>query len=105
MLIFGLSDITIIGIIVTVLSTGFGLYMRIKKKPGFVRRIKDDATYKDAENYSIKGGLLLLLFAVGCFVMTVVSFFSTGIANIIGIVALVVFAYFWKKMSDEYGPI
>jgi hypothetical protein len=33
------------------------------------------------------------------------SFYSEMISIIIGFVAMIVFAIFWKKMHDEYGPV
>ena len=102
---YGLSDLTWLSIIAFVACLAFGLYMVISKKPGFVRSIKDAADYKDKEKFALKGGILLLCLAGGFLIVTVISFFSTVISNILGIVAFVVFAIFWKKMHDEYGPV
>ena len=104
MVFLGLSDLTWLGIIAFVACLAFGLYMVISKKPGFVRSIRDGAEYKDKEKYAVKGGTLLLLLAGGFLIVTVISFFSTAISNILGIAAFVVFAIFWKKMHDQYGP-
>ena len=38
-------------------------------------------------------------------VMLIISFFNDMISNIIGFAGLCVFGYFWKKMSDEFGPV
>jgi uncharacterized membrane protein HdeD (DUF308 family) len=103
--IYGLSDLTWISIIAFVLCLAFGLYMTITGKPGIVRSINDRSEYKDREQYAKKGGKLILFLAGGCFVMGVVSFFNTTVSNIIGLVVLGIFAYFWKKMSDEFGPV
>ncbi|MCR5507875.1 MAG: hypothetical protein K6F34_04220 [Lachnospiraceae bacterium] len=103
--ILGLSDLTWIGGIACVLCLISGLYMVIKKKPGIVRATKDRADYKDKEQYSVKGGRLILALSAACFVMTVLSFVNTLVSNIFGLAAFLVFAFFWKKMSDEYGPV
>ena len=103
--IYGLSDLTWISIIAFVLCLVFGLYMTVTGKPGIVRSIKDTAKYKDKEQYSRKGGKLLLFLAGGCLVMGALSFVLCVVSNIIGIAVLAVFAYFWKKMSDEFGPV
>ena len=94
--IFGYSDMTWIAGIAFLLCLAFGLYMVITKKPGFVR---------DKEQYAYKGGLLILALAGVCLVMLIVSFFNDMISNILGFAGLCVFGYFWKKMSDEYGPV
>ncbi|MBR4169144.1 MAG: hypothetical protein IKR47_05405 [Lachnospiraceae bacterium] len=105
MVFFGLSDLTWLGIIAFVACLVFGLYMVITKKPGIVRSIKDTADYKDKEQYAFRGGILILCLAGACLVMIVISFFNTLISNIFGIVALLTFGYFWKKMHDEFGPV
>ncbi len=102
---FGLSDLTWIGIIAFVLCMIFGLFMVITKRPGVVRSFKDTAEYKDKEQYSFRGGILILCLGGACLIVTVVSFFNTLISNVIGILALAVFAFFWKKMNDEFGPV
>ena len=103
--IMGLSDMTWISMIACVACLGFGLYMVRTKRPGFVRSINDNAKYKDKEQYSVKGGKLLLYLSGACLVMTALSFVSPTVSNIIGIAALCLFGYFWKKMSDEFGPV
>ena len=101
----GLSDLTWIGIIAFVLCLIFGLYMVITKRPGAVRKINDTSVYKDKEQYAVKGGRLILFLAGGFLIMTVLSFFSTLLSILFSFVALAVFAFFWKKMNDEYGPV
>ena len=96
---------TWISIIAAALCLIFGIYMVVTGKPGFVRSFNDNASYKDKEQYSKKGGRLLLGLAGGCIVMGALSFVSATVSNMIGIIALGVFAYFWKKMSDEFGPV
>ncbi|MCR5268103.1 MAG: hypothetical protein K6E16_06290 [Lachnospiraceae bacterium] len=103
--IFGLSDLAWIGIIAFAACLAFGLYMVITKKPGIVRSIKDTADYKDKEQYAFRGGILILCLAGACLIVVVLSFFSTLISNLFGLVSLGVFAYFWKKMHDEFGPV
>ena len=103
--IFGFSDMTWISVIAFVVCLAFGLYMVITKKPGIVRSLRDTASYKDSEQYAVKGGKLILCLAGLCIVMLVVSIFNDVIANMIGFAGLCVFGYFWKKMSDEYGPV
>ena len=98
--ILGYSDMTWISVIAFVLCLAFGSYMMITKKPGIVRSLKDKASYKDAEQYAVKGGRLILALAGICLIMLVVSFFNDMISNIIGFGGLCVFGYFWKKMSD-----
>ena len=75
------------------------------KRPGFVRSINDNARYRNKEQYAVRGGKLLLYLSAVCLVMTGLSFVSATVSNIIGIVAICVFGYFWKKMSDEFGPV
>ncbi|MBO4902257.1 MAG: hypothetical protein J5518_05635 [Lachnospiraceae bacterium] len=101
----GLSDLAWIGLIAFVLCIIFGLYMVITKKPGIVRSIKDTADYKDKEQYAFKGGILILCLGGACLLVVVLSFFNSVVSNVFGLVALGVFAYFWKKMHDEYGPV
>ncbi len=101
---YGLSDLTWIGIIAFVACLAFGLYMVITKKPGLVRSIKDTADYKDREKYSVKGGILILCLAGACLIMVGLSFVNTIASNVFGLVAMIVFAIFWKKMHDAYGP-
>lgn len=96
---------TWISIIAAVLCLVFGIYMVVTGKPGFVRSINDNASYRDKEQYSKKGGKLLLMLAGGCIIMCGLSFINATVSNMIGIVTLGVFAYFWKKMSDEFGPV
>ena len=84
---------------------GFGLFMVITKRPGFVRSIKDTADYQDKEQYAKKGGILILCLGGACLIVVVLSFFSSMASNIFGLVALAVFAVFWKKMHDKYGPV
>ena len=103
--ILGYSDMTWIAAIAFLLCLAFGLYMIITKKPGVVRGFKNTADYKDKEQYSVKGGWLILALAGVCLVMLIVSFFNDMISNILGFAGLCVFGYFWKKMSDEYGPV
>ena len=98
----GLSDLAWIGLIAFVLCIIFGLYMVITKKPGIVRSIKDTADYKDKEQYAFKGGILILCLGGACLLVVVLSFFNSVVSNVFGLVALGVFAYFWKKMHDEY---
>lgn len=103
--IMGLSDLTWISIIAFIACLAFGLYMIKTGKPGIVRGIKDTANYRNKEKYSVEGGKLLLFLAGGCLIMTVVSFVNVVVSNILGLLALCIFGYFWKKMSDEYGPV
>lgn len=103
--ILGYSDMTWIAAIAFVLCLGFGLYMVIKKKPGVVRGFKDVGNYRDIEQYSVRGGWLILALGGVCLVMLIISFFDDMISNIIGFAGLCVFGYFWKKMSDEFGPV
>ena len=103
--ILGLSDMTWISIIAAVACLGFGIYMSVTGKPGMVRSINDRASYKNKEQYAKKGGKLLLFLGSGCLLMFAISFFSPVISNIAGFAVLAVFAYFWKKMSDEFGPV
>ena len=102
--IMGVSDLVWIGGIAFVACLAFGLYMVITKKPGIVRGIRASSDYKDSEQYAVKGGRLILFLAGGCLVMVILSFFNTLVSNIFGLVAFFIFAYFWKKMSDKYGP-
>ncbi len=103
--ILGLSDLAWIGIIAFVLCMAFGLYMVITKKPGIVRSLKDTADYKDREQYAHQGGILILCLGGACLIVVVLSFFNTVISNVFGLVALGVFAFFWKKMHDRFGPV
>ena len=103
--ILGYSDMTWIAAIAFVLCLAFGLYMVISKKPGFVRGFKNTADYRDKEQYAVKGGWLILALAGVCLIMLIISFFNDMISNIIGFAGLCVFGYFWKKMSDEFGPV
>ena len=101
----GLSDLAWIGIIAFVACMGFGLYMVITKSPGIVRGVKDTADYQDKEQYAQKGGILILCLGGACLIVVVLSFFNSMVSNIFGLVALGVFAFFWKKMHDKYGPV
>ena len=101
----GLSDITWIGGIAFIACLAFGIYMVTTGKPGIVSSLVDNDSYRDKEAYAKKGGRLILYLAGACLVMVIVSFFSPTVSNIIGILAFLVFAYFWKKMSDEFGPV
>lgn len=103
--ILGFSDITWISVIAFVLCAAFGAFMVITKRPGVVRSINDTAKYKDREQYSVKGGKLILAYSGVWLVMLIVSFFSEIIPIIIGVVGICVFGYFWKKMNDKYGPV
>lgn len=103
--ILGLSDLTWISGIAFILCLGFGIYMVKTGKPGFVRSFNDNSSYRDKEQYAKKGGRLLLCLAGVCLIMGALAFISPTASNIIGILALAVFAYFWKKMSDEFGPV
>ncbi len=103
--ILGLSDLTWLSGIAFVLCLSAGLYMVIKKKPGIVRSINDTARYKDEEKYAEKGGKLILGYAASWLVMFATSFFSDIASIIIGVIAIFVFGFFWKKMNDEYGPV
>ena len=103
--ILGLSDLTWISGIAFILCLGFGIYMIKTGKPGFVRSFNDNSSYRDKEQYAYKGGLLILALAGVCLVMLIVSFFNDMISNILGFAGLCVFGYFWKKMSDEFGPV
>ena len=105
MQIMGLSDLTWLAIIAFVLCLAAGLYMVKTKKPGMVRSSRDNAKYKDKEKYSVEGGKLILAYAASWLVLLVASFYSELIAIIIGFIAMIVFAIFWKKMHDEYGPV
>ena len=96
---------TWIAAIAFVICLAFGLYMTITKKPGIVRSLRDTANYKDSEQYALKGGRLILYLAGVCLVMLIISLFNDVIANMIGFAGLCVFGYFWKKMSDEFGPV
>ena len=100
----GLSDLTWLSGILCILCLIFGLYMVITKSPGIVRSFKDTADYKDKEKYSYHGGILILALGGASLLVTVLSFFSTLVSNILGVIALIVFAVFWKKMNDQYGP-
>jgi hypothetical protein len=101
----GLSDITWISGIACIACLAFGIYMVATGKPGIVRSIADNASYRDKEAYAKKGGRLILYLSGACLIMAIVSFISPTASNIIGILAFAVFAYFWKKMSDEFGPV
>ena len=101
----GFSDLTWLAAIAFVLCFAFGLYMIKTKKPGMVRSFNDTAKYKDKEQYAEQGGKLILFYSFSWLVMLVVSFFSDTASILIGIAALMVFAYFWKKMNDKYGPV
>ena len=103
--ILGLSDLTWLSGIAFVLCLAFGLYMVIKKKPGIVRSINDTSKYKDEEKYAEKGGKLILAYAASWLVLFVTSFFSDLVSILIGVIAMIVFGIFWKKMNDEYGPV
>ncbi len=105
MKILGLSDLTWLSIIAFILCLAFGLYMIKTGKPGIVRSIKDSARYKDSEKYAKNGGKLILIYSLSWLVMIIVSFFSEIIPILIGVVAIIVFGFFWKKMNDEYGPV
>ncbi|MCR4807545.1 MAG: hypothetical protein K5857_07695 [Lachnospiraceae bacterium] len=101
----GLSDMTWIGIVAFLACLISGSYMVLTKKPGIVRSIKDTADYKDREQYSVRGGKLILGLAGGCLIMIILSFVNTTASNIVGLVAIAVFAFFWKKMNNEFGPV
>ena len=103
--ILGFSDLTWLSAIAFVLCLAFGTYMVKTKTPGIVRSVKDSARYKDSEQYAVKGGKLILIYSLSWLVMLVVSFFNDVIPIIIGVVAIFVFGYFWKKMNDEFGPV
>ncbi|MCR4807381.1 MAG: hypothetical protein K5857_06865 [Lachnospiraceae bacterium] len=103
--ILGLSDLTWISAIACIACLGFGIYMVKTRKPGAIRGFRNNDSYRDMEAYSKRGGILLLALAGACLVMIAVSFFSPTASNIIGLIAFMVFAYFWKKMSDEFGPV
>ena len=105
MKILGLSDLTWLSIIAFVLCAAFGSYMVITKKPGMVRGVRDSAKYKDSEKYAVKGGKLIIAYSLSWLVMIVTSFYSDMISILIGVAAIIVFGYFWKKMNDEYGPV
>ena len=105
MVILGLSDVAWIGIIFCIACIAVGIYLIRTKKPGMVRRIADDARYKDSEKYAVEGGKLILYLAGACFVMVIISIFSVLISTIFGLVCICIFGYFWKKMDDEYGPV
>ena len=105
MQIMGLSDLTWLAIIGFVLCLAAGIYMIKTKKPGMVRSSRDNAKYKDKEKYAVEGGKLILAYGISWLVLLVASFYSDLIAIIIGFVAMIVFAIFWKKMHDEYGPV
>ncbi len=59
----------------------------------------------DKEKYAVEGGKLILAYGISWLVLMVASFYSEMISIIIGFVAMIVFAIFWKKMHDEYGPV
>lgn len=105
MTIMGLSDLTWLSMIAFLLCIGFGLYMVKTKKPGIVRSVRDTARYKDSEKFAEKGGKLIIAYSLSWLVMLVASFFSDVVSILIGVVGLIVFGYFWKKMNDEYGPV
>ena len=101
----GFSDLTWLSAIAFVLCLAFGLYMIRTKKPGMVRSFNDTAKYKDKEQYAEQGGRLILYYSFSWLLMLTVSFFSDTVSILIGVAALMVFAYFWKKMNDKYGPV
>ncbi|MCR5357253.1 MAG: hypothetical protein K6E63_07590 [Lachnospiraceae bacterium] len=102
--IMGFSDLFWIGMVAFAACFGFGLYMVITKKPGIVRGVKASDDYKDKEKFASKGGVLLMCLAGACLAMVGLSFVNTLVSNIFGLAAFMVFAFFWKKMHDEYGP-
>ena len=102
--IMGFSDLFWIGIVAAAACLAFGLYMVITKKPGIVRGFKASDDYKDKEKYAKKGGILLLCLAGACLIMVGLSFVNTLVSNLFGLAGFMVFAFFWKKMSDECGP-
>ena len=102
--IMGFSDLFWIGIIAAVASIAFGLYMVITKKPGIVRGVKASDDYKDKEKYAKNGGILLLCLSGVCLIMVGLSFVNTLVSNLFGLAGFMVFAFFWKKMHDQYGP-
>lgn len=103
--ILGYSDLTWLSVIAFVLCFAAGLYMVIAKKPGIVGGSRNAGKYKDPEKYAVKGGKLILAYSLSWLVMLVVSFYSDMISILIGVAGLIVFAIFWKKMNDEYGPV
>ena len=83
MKILGLSDLTWLAMIAFVLSW---------TNSGFIFKVE-------------KGGKLILAYSFSWLALLVASFFSDLVSILIGVAAMVVFAIFWKKMNDEYGPV
>ena len=105
MTILGLSDMTWIGIIAFLACLIVGIILIKTKKPGIVRSVRDKNMYKNPEEYAVRGGKLFLYLSGGCLVMLILSFVNIVVSNVFGLICICVFGFFWKKMSDEFGPV
>lgn len=100
-----IMDLSWVSILCFALCLGYGVKLLITKDPLVIRGKKDNKVLKDPEKYAVRGGQLLLFLAGGSLVMTIVLLFDFLIAVIIGVICLLVFSVFWKRMNDLYGPL
>ena len=83
-----------------------GAYALITKDPSKIRKRGDTSKLKDSEKFAVTAGWLFVYMAVGCLIMVALIKF-TGNDLIITIQSLtwfLIFAIFWKRMLDKYGP-
>ncbi len=80
----------------------YGLKLLILKDVSIVRG-KDKPPVKDKEEFSKRGGLLILFYGAASLVMMGLLFVNLYVALIQIIVCTLIFAVLWKKMNDAYG--
>lgn len=84
----------------------YGVYMLITKDPNRIRKKGDISPLKDPEKYAVTAGWLFVYMAVGCLVMAALIKFvgNDMIVTIQSLTWFLIFAVFWKRMLDNYGP-
>ena len=96
-----------IPILLAILCTGCGIYMRFTGEPGIARRKDDNRLLKNKEQY-VKNAMLLLFFmAIGCVIMALIIYFLNNdqLATIESITWLIIFGILWKRNEDQNGAM
>ena len=99
--IFGTTWITLL---ICVISIVVGTLVLKTKDLKYLRGVKDASTYKDADQFAISAGKLMLFLGIAAFVMSVLLLISSIVASVFGAAAFLTFGIMWKLMNDKYGP-
>lgn len=95
-------DIAGIPLLIFAVSVFYAIKLWVTKDATSIRG-KNNGKLKDEEGYAKAAAKLLLFFAAGTLVASVLLFFHLYAAVGVMLVSMIILGILWKKMNDKYG--